>query len=201
MAKKILLGLVAVLVVAGGVAAMSAFEAHIINVTATIENALKVSRDEITFGTVFPQEYLEEDFKIYLSDSFVTEDRVDGVRYEIHQKPKPRPGGGYYPDLCPFLSKLSDGSPANDTDAPSYYVPGVPGPEPVPAHCITPGEASGYLAKSAQDTFDTWTVDLKVPPIDGSVGQDWPEDCPTIDVDGADWGCDLWVEVTGIDRD
>ena len=55
MKKKILLGLVAVVAVAGGVAALSAYEAHVINVTAHIENALYVHPESRDFGTVFPQ--------------------------------------------------------------------------------------------------------------------------------------------------
>lgn len=70
MAKKILLGLAAVLVVVAGVAAFSAFEAHIINVTARIENALVVPIKELDFGTVFPQEYLVKSFTVALSNSF-----------------------------------------------------------------------------------------------------------------------------------
>jgi len=60
--KKILFALGAVIAIAGGIAAMSAYEAHVINVTAHIENALSVTPEEMIFGTVFPQEYLERDF-------------------------------------------------------------------------------------------------------------------------------------------
>ncbi|MCK4520487.1 VWA domain-containing protein [Candidatus Parcubacteria bacterium] len=88
MVKKILLGLFTIGVVVGGVAAMSAFEAHIINVTAHIENALKVDTKEIKFGTVFPQEKFVENIWISLSDSFLKENRVDDVEYKIVQKPK-----------------------------------------------------------------------------------------------------------------
>jgi|GEM_PF-3482430 len=70
MTKKLILGLAAVAVVVGGVAAMSAFEAHIINVTAKIENALSVPMPEINFGTVFPEEEFEESFNVVLSESF-----------------------------------------------------------------------------------------------------------------------------------
>ncbi len=66
----------------------AAFEAHVINVTAKIENALAVSTDAIDFGTVFPQEHLEKPLGIRLSDSFMEEDRVDDVEYFIRQKPK-----------------------------------------------------------------------------------------------------------------
>ena len=76
MRKKILLGLLAAVVVVGGVAGMSAYEAHVINVTAHIENALRIPTEAIEFGTVFPQEYVEKDFTIFLSDSFLDENQL-----------------------------------------------------------------------------------------------------------------------------
>lgn len=66
----------------------AAFEAHVINVTAKIENALSVNADPIEFGTVFPQEELDADIHVLLSESFIEEDRVDDVDYIIRQKPK-----------------------------------------------------------------------------------------------------------------
>jgi hypothetical protein len=75
-------------VVIAGAAAFSAFESHIINVTARIENALSVTEGPLEFGTVFPQEYLTDDIQISLSQSFLDEDRVDDVTYVIKQKPK-----------------------------------------------------------------------------------------------------------------
>src|SRR3989344_8967326 len=87
--KKILISLAAILVVVGGIAALSAFEAHIINVTAHIENALSISPQGINFGTVFPQEYMEKPFTVSLSESFMNEDRVDDVEYKLVQKEKP----------------------------------------------------------------------------------------------------------------
>lgn len=206
MKKKILLGLAAVVVVVGGVAALSAFEAHIINVTAHIENALSVSTKHIGFGTVFPQEMVEEDFTVRLSSSFLEADRVDDVEYDIVQKPKPRDPADWqycldnpldtqkcYPDLCRFLSKLPDDDPENDIGVESYYQ-GTSG-------CIEPqGEAEGRLTKIGEDESDTWIVDLKVPPIAGTVGQDWPTSCQSwvVPTDGVDYGCDLWIEVTDI---
>ena len=67
---------------------LAAFEAHIINVTAKIENALAVTTDTIDFGTVFPQEHLEQSLVVALSDSFLREERVNDVEYFIRQKPK-----------------------------------------------------------------------------------------------------------------
>lgn len=252
MIKKILLGLVAVVVVAGGVAAMSAYEAHIINVTAKIENALSVSTEPIEFGTVFPQEYFEEGLDICLSESFLDEDRADDVHYVIRQKPKPKdvePDGllkpdfgmyqeggqfygelyGYtidnaadrteychrmspadagdpndlyyincYPVLCPWLSKtkaIEDSVMTTDkcvdTD---YYDCGVPARHEM-------GEnAYGQLIQSVNDNCDWWVIDLDVPCFEGQCAQDWQYPGWELPggLEGEVFGCDLWIEVTGI---
>jgi hypothetical protein len=312
MNKKVLMGLGAVLAVAAGIVAMSAFEAHVINVTAHIENALDVHPDEIAFGTVFPQEYVERQFTVEMSQSFQGATRVDDIEYVIKQKPKCEcdlwegegtpiencPEGQYAPvdyathlcpegytemeSLCPFLSKVdADPGDENDTSHPSYYVVDAAGDycvtpitvessvmnfsptgwagwscpagtrvvggttdctEPLaiskaanaddpqyptyPHYTYTPPEegwvvqnggtsqsckiyvdclasayaddATGRLSKLEGDWSDLWTVDLKVPPVDGYVGQDWPAGCPTVPTNDVDYGCDLWIEVTGI---
>ena len=71
----------------------AAFEAHVINVTATIENALYVHPESRNFGTIFPQEYKEMGIFVTFSQSFSAENqtRVDDVDYVIKQKPKPLP--------------------------------------------------------------------------------------------------------------
>jgi len=316
MKKKLILGLAAVVVVVAGVAAMSAYEAHVINVTAHIENALYVHPDEIAFGTVFPQEYVKADLTVQMSESFELAERVDDIEYVIKQKPKCAcddltgqacPLGEHAPvdyathecpelyhqmeNLCPFLSKMdADDEDNNDTSHPSYYndndtpedlsddscvVPerftgnelvfsstgwgghscpagmlvvggGVIGAtEPLEQGMAKPGvtvsgatypnyphytyapseegwvvhngitgqtmtvyadciaasavaDATGRLAKSENDWLDLWTVDLKVPPVEGYVGQDWPAGCPTVPKNDIDYGCDLWIEVTNI---
>ncbi len=318
--RKIALTLLGVVAVAGGVAAVSAYEAHVINVTAHIENALTVDAKELVFGTVFPQEYVTKDFNVTLSSSFLTAERVDDVDYVIKQKPKcicddPTGGEGcqfgkYAPvdyashecpagytamlSLCPYLSK-TDGDPgdANDTSHVSYYIDPTPEkpnsgdehcPQPTKIVRIQPGfgdggwagwscpagttavgggidsstnpvggngvaapgapavdgfsypvyphytfgvgetgyvvhdlvdgqgnnitfhvdclpnnpDATGRLTKVGQDTSDKWIVDLKVPPVKGFVGQDWPAGCPVVEENDQDYGCDLWIEVTGI---
>jgi len=228
MAKKILLGLAAVLVVAGGVAALSAYEAHIINVTAKIENALSVTPDSLPFGTVFPNEHLTKPLIVELSGSFLTEPRVDDVSYVIKQKAKPTASGntedcevevstlydcvtyemssggigyeeaitscydqyGYneencYLPLCTFLSKEEDGTPTPSNDI------GLGAPH-------DPGDmAYGKLAKSAQDTVDNWIIDLQVPCFIGNCAQGETGYLPPQWEHGS-FGCDLWIEVTGI---
>ncbi|MFH1111477.1 MAG: hypothetical protein V1712_00185 [Patescibacteria group bacterium] len=86
--KKIILSFVAVATAVALVPMFAAFEAHVVNVTAKIENALSVTTNAIDFGTVFPQEQLDEELTVSLSGSFIAEGRVDDVEYFIRQKPK-----------------------------------------------------------------------------------------------------------------
>ena len=231
----------------------AAFEAHVVNVTATIENALSVPVDPIAFGTVFPQEHLNKSLNVSLSRSFLTENRVDDVSYIIRQKPKcavttnngqtlvgptktgevvPNGQGGYeidcgpdprqkdstgqplplgsswgvLPSLCEYISKEPDNRPENDGSLASFH------------HSFTVGtstvnwlDTKGHLAKSESDIEDNWTIDLSVPCFGGYCAQDWasfvhginPQANPDeftqpILNEHKVFGCDLWVEVTGV---
>lgn len=86
--KKFLIGLFALAVAAATAPMFAAFEAHVINVTARIENALSMDITPIEYGTVFPQEELDKFVDVNLSQSFLDENRVDDVEYVIRQKPK-----------------------------------------------------------------------------------------------------------------
>lgn len=192
----------AVAAIAIGVVGMSAFEAHIINVTAMIENALDVNTNPIDFGTVFPQEQLDAEFNIALSESFLAEENADDVNYKIKQKPKCRlidpertdlpefgrvteDGQGNFvceddvnyemlPILCPFLSK-HDGDPddGNDEEMDAFH-----GPADLNDWNDEVSEefaVAGRLAKSQNDETDNWIVDLKVPCFEGQCAQDWTD--------------------------
>ncbi len=170
----------------------AAFEAHVINVTAHIENALNVDTEEIAFGTVFPEEYYDRTFTVSLSSSFLASERVDDVRYTIAQKPKPRPAyvdqvGAYearlycianptdydkcYPNLCKFLTKTT-AEGEGDT------------------------ETVARLSKIQQDVADLWSIHFDVPCVQGH--EDQGGDCTGVVNAEDDYGCDIWVEVTGI---
>jgi hypothetical protein len=88
MKKKVLFGTFLALAALVTVPMLAAWEAHVVNVTAQIENALSVTTEHIDFGTVFPQEHLFRSLDVSLSQSFLDEDRVDDVEYFIRQKPK-----------------------------------------------------------------------------------------------------------------
>jgi hypothetical protein len=86
--RKVILILAALTMVISGVAAVSAYEAHVINVTAHVENALDVDTSAIEFGTVFPEEWLIETRDIALSESANTAlvangGDVENVTYEV----------------------------------------------------------------------------------------------------------------------
>ena len=84
--KKAILIIAALMLVVSGVAAVSAYEAHTVNVKAHVENALTVDTAEIDFGTVFPEEWLSDKFLVSLSDSAMAEiaaDRLLSVDFEI----------------------------------------------------------------------------------------------------------------------
>ena len=121
MNKKIILSLATLVAVVAGITGMAAFEAHVINVTAKIENALSVTPNEIMFGTVFPQEYIEEDLTISLSESFKTESRVDDISYVIKQKPKPKHDVTSFPGDVPGHVYCLNNSPADPSDPNDPY--------------------------------------------------------------------------------
>lgn len=183
MIKKILLGLVAAVVVVGGVASMSAYEAHIINVTAKIENALSVTPEEIMFGTVFPQESFiyDQDLVIGLSDSFLAESRVDDVNYVIKQKPKPRDvepdgllkpdfnqykeGGQFWPALYPWTID-------NDADRAEYchvHEPANAGDPNDPYYINCYPNLCSYLSKNKAENDSTFPTDncIDADPVSG----------------------------------
>jgi len=217
--KKILIGTVAMGVVVAGVAAMSAYEAHVINVTAKIENALSVNLTEIAFGTVFPNEVVYEDLTISLSQSFVEQDRLDDVQYQITQKPKPRvPEDHQYcidQKTALFECILAHGGTWQEGIMACYEIydtdrcypslcsflsklpdgtPDNDGPAVGVPH--DPGVTTwGYLSQLDGDIEDIWTLDLEVPCFitqcsQGEVGYLPPA------WESMDFGCDLWIEVT-----
>jgi len=71
--KKVILVIAALVLVASGVAAVSAYEAHVINVKAHVENALTVNTANVDFGTVFPEEFIKFHRGIGLSTSAISE--------------------------------------------------------------------------------------------------------------------------------
>jgi len=201
--KKLLLGLAAAGTALAMVPLFAAFEAHVINVTAKIENALFVHPQSIQYGTVFPQEHLLSDYQITFSQSFSedSQTRVGKVDYAIKQKPKPRAsfiqlvGAEAARDWC----HLNDPADAGDVNDP-YYVNCYPNlcpylsktPDGIPStgananndvgvppfHDPDVQWATGKIVKIpniGRDSSDNWTIDLAVPCFKGQCAQDWDQ--------------------------
>lgn len=201
--KKLILGLAGVMAALVLMPMFAAFEAHVINVTATIENALSVHPQSIHYGTVFPQEYLLSDFFISFSQSFSedTQTRVGKVDYVIKQKPKPREsfiqqvGAEAARDFCHLNDPVNAGDP-NDP----YYAKCYPNlcpylsktPDGIPSTGVNANNdvgvppfhdpdvqwATGKMVKLpviGRDSGDTWTIDLAVPCFKGQCAQDWDQ--------------------------
>lgn len=206
---------------------MSAFEAHVINVTAHIENALKVFPSPIKFGTVFPQEHLEKRIWVTTSESFCAADqrRVLNIDYKIAQKPKPRPAFEEKVGTVEARQWCHDNYPKTTYDPNSQewvdylvncypslcpYLSKIPvyaDPKPYDDHGITsfhdPNDpasiATGTINKD-KDLLDEWIVDLDVPCFKGQCAQDWIRhgwELPP-QLESQDFGCDLWIEIVKI---
>jgi len=228
--KKAILMVAALLMVVSGIAAVSAYEAHLINVTAHVENALTVDTAAIDFGTVFPQEWLIVDRDIELSESAnvaLTEGGAAGtlvsVEYKIWAEYKVDPGspnhtpdlmiGGtdYYKWLGPWLwvgINQADPTGATTLVAQGWTQVGAVPVSPAMAKDTCEG---GTLTS---DTPDTLKVMLLAPCFHGYYNADTdtkPDWWPTPDTaawpfldsalrDGCDLGLDLKVQVTAINR-
>jgi hypothetical protein len=129
--KRILLVLGALMMTVSGVAAVSAYEAHVVNVTAHIENALDVDPDFIDFGTVFPEEWFTREVYIGTSNSFCEPDqlRAKSIKFKVYAAWKEYPVGhplapGYYPWLgdALYLGWFPDDGSGNTPPPPNPVV-------------------------------------------------------------------------------
>lgn len=121
--KKVLLLVSALLIVFSGVAAVSAYEGHMVNVKAHVENAIGVTDYEVDFGTVFPEETLETQIWVGLSESFRAQERYSSVQYRIFWEPKsigdtanvcdPNDDGIYAP-IWSYIDLEVNGDPIDD---------------------------------------------------------------------------------------
>ena len=200
MKKKLILGLAglgAVLIMAP---LFAAFEAHVINVTAQIENALFVHPASLRYGTVFPQEHLDTSFFISFSESFSADeqDRVGTVAYALKQKPKPLPAYVTQVGVGPARAWCHDNYPSTpyDPNDPAWtaylancypslcsYLSKTPDGFPSPGNDTgvpafhdpnaTSSVAHGKINKFGADVGDNWIIDLAVPCFKGQCAQDW----------------------------
>ena len=173
--KKAVLIVSALMLILSGVAAVSAFEAHIINVKAHVENALIVSQD-VDFGITHPQDLLQEELYLGLSDSFrsANQTRVSDLEYVLFWTPKlisEHPGAidsdndTYFEPIYPFIVPgfASAESPLDGIHPSAITPPSSFTSCPTPAGYVKWGW--GHLDK-ASDPSDVWHLKFNVPVFD-----------------------------------
>ncbi|MEK7138072.1 MAG: hypothetical protein AAB787_01045 [Patescibacteria group bacterium] len=177
--KKLLIGFGALAIGVALAPGFLAFEAHVVNVTAKIENALQVTTNSIDFGTVFPQEHLKQPLGISLSGSFMAEDRVDDVEYFIRQKPKcaiTSNGGLSFDPLNTATGHIQLGdNPATQEDIETYWIdcglaPRILAVDDTATPLVNEAESWGvlpslceYISKEGPDANDSDTASFHTP--------------------------------------
>lgn len=170
--KKVLLVLIALVLVLSGVAMVSAYEAHTINVKAHVENALELQDlvgtapdYQMDFGTVFPEEWLIKKFKVTTSDSFCHEDqqRVTRIDYNIYVEKKL--GYEWLGDALYFCVNWDYQTYPAGPKAPDMTWVGTVVPPP-PLFVM-----SGYVNKSDR-VINEYTVGIDTPVFEGYYNED-----------------------------
>jgi hypothetical protein len=239
--KKVILILAAIVLVASGVAAVSAYEAHVINVKAKVENALSVNTSDVNFGTVFPEEWISVHRNVELSDSAVSEleDDLVAVNVSFYAEWKECTGEtGYYYDndtdtwdagtanYCNWMGDFLYVGWNVNGQAPSMTLVGpAQGPPPFAQKILTDGRLTDDSTNQLHIAIDVPVFEGFYNPLtdmlqeDGTYlpkpsGLDDPTyivpdgsrmytdmaEHPAYDPDGMNFGVDLKIQVTGIDR-
>jgi hypothetical protein len=177
--KKALLVLGAVAMVFSGVAAVSAYEAHTVNVSARVENAMSISKPDDwhlgQFGTVFPEEFIWKEFDVRLSTSFCVQLRVRKIHYKICVKERFNPmTGTNFPWMGDAMAFSIDGQ-SGLGDGEEWAWVGNAWPPPI---CVT-GDSI-----NKQDLLPPYHPDNPAgPPWDPINWQDDPRDTIRIGLD------------------
>ncbi|MEK7519736.1 MAG: vWA domain-containing protein [Patescibacteria group bacterium] len=152
---------------------LAAYEAHVLNVIAQIENGgdiIVTPGDPVDFGTVFPQEKLDKQFEIALSQTFINDPQYDLLEYSVTQEPKCWNGNEqapvfgeaqivnnqfvcidqgftFLPILCPYLSKHElTGDATGDTE-----------PGETPGDPVDENDGPGILAFHGVIDVNAWS--------------------------------------------
>ena len=232
--KKVILILAAIVLVASGVAAVSAYEAHVINVKAHVENALSVNTSDVNFGTVFPEEWIVKHREVKLSDSACSEleDDLVGVNFTFFAEWKVcESETGYFYDndtdtwdagtanFCQWMGDfLYVGWDVDDTASQMTLVGPALAAPPSAQQILTSGRLEDCDAHQLYIGIDVPVFEGFYNPLtdpepkpsglddptyivpDGSREYVDMAAHPAYDPEGMDFGIDLKIQVTGIDR-
>ena len=118
--KKVLLIMTTLILLMSGIAAVSAYEGHVIDVRAVVQDAIWVEDTDLDLGVCFPQEAKETSVYIGVTNSFLSQSTWSSVRYELWWEPKllsdhpgavnPRPRALYFRPISPYMTVEVDGN-------------------------------------------------------------------------------------------
>jgi hypothetical protein len=225
MKKVVILALIMVLVLSGIASAM-AFEAHKVNVKAHVENAITVPL-EVDLGTVFPQEWVTgKKFDIHTSSSFCAgdQDRVHYVYYTIaaHHKVDEQgeptlpwlPGlyirvenPAEYGGLGPWMAVPEPAAFCNYTIVTRDFLHKIIGQDGNLQDWIHIGLDVPVFAGYYNEALEDYLQINKPRPDERPFPEDVNVPSGVLDVPGAgadvgaDYGVDLWIQVTSIEPD
>ena len=176
--KKVVLIFGALLLVVSGIAAVSAFEGHSVDIRAHVENALAMPYYDIDFGSMFPQESDEDYIHIGLSESFRNQSRVSSVRYVVGWENKSvedypealdPDDDGWFEPIYPFITlEDSDGEPTDGVypaDTPPTWLE-TPYPEWLAGWGVMHIDVTTPEDEWDGDVCDTWHLIFDVPVFD-----------------------------------
>jgi len=131
--KRIIFLVAALLTVFSGIAAVTAYEGHAINIKAHVEAAIGVVPFNGEYGTRFPQEGVEANITFATSKSFRENTRLSTVYYNLYWELMPKPPmvdgkdvicpvyeQGFYQPINPFFWDLT--LDTNPVVAPNFNV-------------------------------------------------------------------------------
>ena len=159
--KKIIFLAAVLLVVFSGVAAVSAYEGHVIDVKAHVENAIWVNGEALAngvveanldWGTVFPEMSVQRDVVFGLSNSFKGQSKYSTVAYKLYWEAKPTPAGAAaYKAIWPYVALQLNGSPVSNPAPGTYPILITSG------QLNTPSNTNGDIHFAFQaPVFDLW---------------------------------------------
>lgn len=224
MKLRIIALVVALVAALSSVAAVSAFEAHAINVVAHVENALTVDTAEINYGTVFPQEVVKRHATIALSTSALAElgatpGDLASIGYAVWAECKVQgvdQAGNpiYYPWLGPWLWVGVDAAQQlseidGHTQVGALANPCMSAQSVSSGHTLGVGDTSDLLGVTIltpvfADCYNALT-DVKPAWFDAVIAAGlWPHlpagAGPGCDYQTVDLGLDLKIQVTAVNR-
>jgi hypothetical protein len=174
--KKLVILTAVALSLVSGITAVSAYEGHMVDVRAHVENALMVETYDVDFGITFPEEVVYKDFRIGLSESFRGQQVFGVVEYALFWEEKPigehkaidPDDNGLFEDIYPFTNVTVDGD-LQPKVLPGSELPAMFGRGTLDLNPANPDECDVIGLSFDPPVFDHWYNEATDPRIPSGV--------------------------------